>query len=109
LEKLATISLNGTVVFPKPRWYWAATRDAAPRHGAKTPVSDGLIPDGRKKLSNAAGANTPAGPLPQVATFSGLELGATAPAATARSQFSISAFELVGLALIGRFRWCPPV
>src|SRR5947209_4651003 len=81
-------------------------------HGAKTEVSDGLMPDSRKKLSSAGGTNAPEGPTLHVFMLSGL-LNKGCELATAqelaRSQFSISALGLVGLALIGRFKWCPPV
>src|SRR6476659_7412099 len=105
------MSLNGTGV-PRPSRYCPATTLASPRHGANAAVSDGLIPDGRKKLSSAGGTNAPAGPTPQVAIVSGLvksgwEL-ATANA-LARSQFSTMALALAGFTLIGRLMWCPPV
>jgi hypothetical protein len=41
-------------------------------HGANTFVSEGLIPEGRKKLSSAGGTNAPAGPTLQVAIVNGL-------------------------------------
>src|SRR6478672_2548391 len=110
LEKLATMSLNGTVTGgfpPSPRRYCPATRLASPMHGAKAVVSDGLIPEGRKKLISAAGTNAPAGPTPHVATESGVEK--LCPAAFARSQFSIRALGFAGFTLMGRLMWCPPV
>src|SRR5215472_1246709 len=94
LEKLPTISLKGTVV-PNPSRYCPATRLARLMQGAKTEVSDGLIPEGRKKLNNAGGTNAPAGPTLQVAMVSGLVNNGCALAtahAFARSQFSTIAF-----------------
>src|SRR4029077_12375099 len=111
LEKLPTMSLNGTGV-PRPSRYCPATTLASPRHGANAAVSDGLIPDGRKKLSSAGGTNAPAGPTPQVAIVNGLLNSGCALAtaqAFARSHFSPRAFGLAGFTLIGRLMWCPPV
>src|SRR5215472_9883680 len=111
LEKLPTMSLKGTSV-PSPRRYWPATTLASPRHGANTALSDGLIPEGRKKLSSAGGTNAPAGPTLQVAIVSGLVKRGCALAKAqelARSQFSIRALGFAGFTLIGRLRWCPPV
>src|SRR5690349_12772997 len=100
------MSLNGTVV-PRPSRYCPATRLARPMHGANAAVSDGLVPEGRKKLSSAGGTNAPAGPMLQVAMVNGLvksgcEL-ATAQA-FARSQFSTIALGFAGFTLMGRFR-----
>src|SRR5947209_16305082 len=105
------MSLKGTGT-PTPRPYWLASRVARPMHGANTVVSEGFTPDLRKKLNSAGGTNAPEGPTLQVLMESGLENVGWALAmaqALARSQFSINALELVGLALMGRFRWCPPV
>src|ERR1700756_3544758 len=98
------MSLNGTVV-PRPRRYCPATRLARPMQGAKAVVSDGLNPEGRKKLSSAGGTNAPAGPTLQVAIVKGLVNSGWALAtaqAFARSQFSISAFGFAGFTLMGR-------
>src|SRR5580765_7086180 len=105
------MSLNGTVV-PSPSRYCPATRLARPMQGANAAASDGLIPDGRKKLNSAGGTNAPAGPMLQVAMVSGLLNVGCALAmaqALARSQFSTMAFGLAGFTLIGRLMWCPPV
>src|ERR1700704_2713063 len=100
------MSLNGTLV-PSPRRYCPATRLANPMHGANAVVRDGLIPDGRKKLSSAGGTNAPAGPIPHVLIESGFENSgcelATAKA-LARSQFSTSALGFAGFTLMGRLR-----
>src|ERR1051326_290498 len=111
MEKLATMSLNGTVV-PRPNRYCPATKFARPPQGANTVASDGLIPEGRKKLNSAGGTNAPAGPTLQVAIVNGLVNSGCALAtaqAFARSQFSISALGLAGFTLMGRLMWCPPV
>src|ERR1051326_3466457 len=98
------MSLNGTVV-PRPSRYCPATRLARPMHGANTALSEGLTPDGRKKLSSAGGTNAPAGPTLQVAMVNGLVNRGCAFAtaqAFARSQFSTIAFGFAGFTLIGR-------
>src|SRR5689334_23222457 len=100
------MSLKGTFV-PRPRRYCPDTTLARPRHGVKTPVSDGLVPEGRKKLSSAGGTNAPAGPMLQVAMVNGLVKSGCALAtaqAFARSQFSTIALGFAGFTLMGRFR-----
>src|SRR5437899_2215307 len=100
------MSLKGMAV-PSPRRYCPATRLASPAHGAKTALSDGFVPEGRKKLSKAGGTNAPAGPTLQVAIVNGLVNSGWALATAqefARSQFSIKAFGFAGFTLIGRLR-----
>src|SRR5260221_6260776 len=98
------MSLNGTVPPPTVNPFACATELANGRQARKAPVSDGLIPDGRKKLSNGAATKGPNGPTPQLATCRGNAVAGTAPAATAFSQFATSACEFTVFALIGRFR-----
>src|SRR5258708_8757916 len=77
------------------------------------PANEGLIPDGRKKLTSAEGTKNGSfapgiGFAPQLAMARGLVEG-EAPAATAACQFAASRSPRAALALIGRFRWCPPL
>src|SRR5713226_5811251 len=98
------MSLNGTVT-PSPNPSAAITELIKAWQGAGTPGNrDGLIPDGRKKLTTAAGINGPAGPMPHPATDSGLVVGVAAPAATALSQLPTSRSPRTVFALMGRFR-----
>src|SRR5271165_6986509 len=90
----------------------SSTEIASGRQAAYGPdglASEGLSPEGRKKLASGAAiknwpANGPEGTTPQVFTLRGLLVGETTPAATARSQFSSSRSPRAALALIGRFR-----
>src|SRR4051812_47192268 len=103
------MSLNGIVPPPTVSPLALAIDEANAAHGANTAFNEGLNPDGRKKLSSGAGMKAPAGPAPQVDTCNGSAVGGTAPAATAFSQFDTRSCEFTGFALIGRFRWRPPL
>src|SRR5436853_2423698 len=103
------MSLNGTAPPPTVNPFAFAIEVANAAQGAKTPLSDGLNPDGRKKLNCGAGTNAPAGPAPQLATCKGNAVGAIAPAATAFSQFDTSNSEFTVFALMGRFKCRPPL
>src|SRR5438105_2731296 len=103
------MSLNGTAPPPTVRPLALATVVASAVHGANTAESEGLNPDGRKKLNCGAGTNAPAGPAPQLATCKGNAVGAIAPAATAFSQFDTSNSEFTVFALMGRFKCRPPL
>src|SRR5581483_128553 len=98
----------------------AAAKSASAKgtHGAKgPPAREGFNPDGRKKLTIAAGTKNgsfapgigfaPHGVAP-VPTDNGLSLARFAPAATAACQFSVSRSPRAVFALIGRFNRRPP-
>src|SRR5579863_1096967 len=125
-EKLASMSLKGTqLARPETpglhfvfRPVAAKSANASGTHGASAPpANDGLSPEGRKKLTIAAGTKNgrldpgtgfaPQGTAP-VPTDNGLSVGKFAPAATAACQFSVSRSPRAVLALMGRFRRRPP-
>src|SRR3954469_8816465 len=103
------MSLKGIAPPPTVSPFAVAVAEASPAQGANTAFSEGLNPDGRKKLNCGAGTNVPAGPAPHEATCSGSAVGAIAPAATAFSQFPTSNSEFTGFTLMGRFKWRPPL
>src|SRR5438874_810509 len=99
------MSLKGTVPPPTVRPSVCATELAnAVQAAPKTAGREGLIPDGRKKLTSGAGTNAPSGPTPQPVTCSGNWVARAPPPATAFSQFDTSNSEFTIFMLIGRFR-----
>src|SRR5438067_1444297 len=83
-----TVGSQGPTFGPRPRPSAFITRLIRPRQAAgSVAANEGFSPEGRKKLTTAAGMNAPAGPAPQPFTKSGLSVGKSAPAATALSSW----------------------
>src|SRR5579862_132361 len=89
----------------------ASCTHALPPPSATAAAIDGLIPPGRKKFIRGALIHGPSGPLPQgtapVPTVSGL--AADCPAAKAAWKLLTAKSPRIVFALIGRFRWRPPL
>src|SRR5713226_1362813 len=82
------------------------------RHGAKAPISAGLNPDGRKKLTSAAeiqvglrGSQGTLEPTPRGPNVAAPERGSL----RAACQLAIRNCGFTAFTLIGRFRWRPPL
>src|SRR5258708_38844907 len=82
------------------RTVFANPTQAAPPEARYASATDGFRPDGRKKLTKAAGTYGPKGPTPQPLTVKGLSVDLLTLAATAESRlFTIKSPRTV-LALI---------
>src|ERR1700722_9506722 len=84
--------------------------------GANKAATEGFSPPGLKSLTNVAGTKKGIAPGraakglgPHDATPNGLEPVAAGFVANAASQFSVSRSPRTVLALMGRFRWRPPL
>src|ERR1700756_2275926 len=110
--QVPAVGSQGPPFTPSPSPSAFITPRISGKHGAKAGCDaiEGFKPDGRKKLTAAAGITGPSGPDgTQLFTNSGLVVGGTAPAATAACQFLTKRSPRTVFALIGRFRCLPPL